>query len=232
MLTEITEVSITKKMRALFFFKLFIGVLLLFDILIGIIKQSWILTVLKVCMILQNHMKIYSYLSSKCEVKLNSKIHRFGIFAKETIEFGELISIWGGYILTAEEVKKLPKTIRMYEYPVQIYKGFFLGPKKMEEIDDAERFNHSCVPNAGVKGQNILIARQNIQRGEEVCFDYETTDTQDMNFICQCNTVLCRKIINGNAWKDEEFQKKNDGYLSWYVEEKIQMSRKDKNSVE
>lgn len=168
-------------------------------------------------------MKIHSYLSNKCEAKQKSKIHRFGVFAKEDIKAGELITIWGGYIMTLEEVEKLPQDILRYEYPVQVYEGVFLGPKTVADLDDAEMFNHSCTPNAGIKGQNLLIARRDINKGEEICFDYETTDTQEMNFKCKCGSFLCRKMITGNAWKDKKFQRQNKGYLSWYIEEKIRM---------
>lgn len=106
-------------------------------------------------------------------------------------------------------------------YPIQIYEGFYLGPKTSEDIDDSEMFNHSCSPNAGVKGSNILVARCDILVGEEICFDYETTDLQDLEFKCECQSNNCRKYINGSSWKDPVFQKQNEGYFSWYIQEKI-----------
>lgn len=106
-------------------------------------------------------------------------------------------------------------------YPVQIYEGFYLGPKSAEDLDDAERFNHSCDPNAGVKDQNILVARRDIEVGEEVYFDYETTDIQGLDFACQCGADICRGRITGESWKDPTFRIKNKGYFSWYLQNKI-----------
>lgn len=171
-------------------------------------------------------MRKHSFLSPKCVATSKSKIHRYGVFAKENIKQGELIAIWGGYIMTLDELRKLPREILDYEYPVQIYENFFLGPKSVEDLDDCEMFNHSCNANAGVKGQNILVARRNIKTGEEICFDYETTDTQDLNFTCKCGAKNCRKKIDGTSWKNLKFQKANKGYLSYYIEEKIKKLKK------
>ncbi|MBI2041673.1 MAG: SET domain-containing protein [Candidatus Nealsonbacteria bacterium] len=164
--------------------------------------------------------KRHSYLTPKAEAR-KSKIMGKGVFAKEKIKRGELIALWGGYVISLGEMKKLPQEILRFDYPVQIYEGFYLGPKKVSDLDDAEMFNHSCDPNAGVKGQNILVARRNIESGEEICFDYETTDSRGLKILCECGFKICRKVINGISWKDPKFQKKNQGYFSWYLEEKI-----------
>jgi uncharacterized protein len=166
-------------------------------------------------------MRKHSFLSAKCEARSDSEIHRRGVFAKDFIKRGELIAIWGGYVMTLEEYEKVSLEIRRYDYPVQVYDGFYLGPKEAEDLDDAEYFNHSCEPNAGVKGQNILVARRDIKKGEEICFDYETTDTQGLNFNCACGAKICRGKIDGSSWQNQKFREKNRGYFSLYIQEKI-----------
>ncbi len=166
-------------------------------------------------------MAFSSYLSPKCKAEKKSLIHRFGVFATESIQRNELIAIWGGHIMTAQQIAMLPKEILDFDYPVQVHEGLYLGPKAREELNEAEFFNHSCSPNAGVKGQIILVARRDIQEGEEICFDYETTDTEGVNFLCHCGSVKCRKTITGEAWKDPAFQKEHEGFFSWYLQEKI-----------
>lgn len=172
-------------------------------------------------------MKIHSYLSPKC-IKKSSKIHNSGIFAKSNVKKGELLSIWGGYIITLPELKKLPKSILDYSYPVQIFEDIYLGPIKKKDLDDGEMFNHSCDPNAGVRGQIVLVARKNIKKGEEIFFDYETTDTQNLKFICHCGAKKCRGKIDGSSWKNPEFQKANKNYFSLYLEEKIRKLNRKK----
>lgn len=123
--------------------------------------------------------------------------------------------------MNREEVANLPKEILDFDYPVQIYEGFYLGPRSKGDLDGSEMFNHSCEPNAGVKGQNILVARQRIGTGEEICFDYETTDTEGMYFECRCFNKNCRNTIDGSSWQNPQFQKQNENYLSWYILDKI-----------
>ena len=166
-------------------------------------------------------MRIHSYLSPDCEARTDSKIHRWGVFAKKDIKKGKLVAIWGGYVMTLKEYQKLCAYVRDYEYPVQIYKGFFLGPRKKSDLDDCEMFNHCCDANAGVKGQNLLFARRNIKAGEEICFDYETTDTEGLNFVCRCGSPVCRGRITGQSWKNPAFQKQCKGFFSWYIQQKI-----------
>jgi uncharacterized protein len=149
-------------------------------------------------------------------------VHRYGVFAREIIHRGELIAMWGGYVMTTGQVERLPREIQEFDYPVQIYEGLFLGPRSADDLDGAEMFNHSCEPNAGIKGQIMLVARRDIELGEEICFDYETTDSEEMWMLCNCGTPSCRHVINGEAWKDAQFQTRNAGYFSWYLQEKIE----------
>jgi SET domain-containing protein len=165
-----------------------------------------------------------SYLSYKCCAKRKSKIHGFGVFAQQNIKKGELIVVWGGCIFTAEEVNKLPK--RLITYPVKVYNNLYLGQKIQSNIDDAEMFNHSCNPNAYIFGQNILLAKRNIKKGEEICFDYATTeDDPSWEFDCLCGAKNCRHIIKGNDWHDPVFQKRNLSYFSFYLQEKIKKQK-------
>ncbi len=169
-------------------------------------------------------MKKLSSLSPKCIANKGSKISQNGVFAKENLKKGELIAVWGGYIYDLKEFRALPSPTD--EYPVQVYDTHFIGPKPGDVLDPCEMFNHSCDANAGVKGQIILIARRDIKKGEEICFDYETTNITDLVFTCNCGSRICRKKITGNSWKNPSFQKKYKGYLSYYIEEKIKKLKK------
>jgi SET domain-containing protein len=164
---------------------------------------------------------VHSYLSPKCEARKTSPISRYGMFAKKKIKKNELILVWGGSVLTKKDMAKLPKAVSDHEYPLQVYPGIFFGPKRTGDIDQAEMVNHSCDPNAGIKGQCVLVARRDIKPGEEITYDYETTDTEDMNFKCNCGSKICRGRIDGGSWKKPEWRKKNKDYLSWYITEKI-----------
>lgn len=160
-------------------------------------------------------MNKHSFLSPKCFVLDSSSIHRNGVVAQADIPEGEIIALWGGFIIS--DITSLPEYIQKHEYPVQVAPGFYLGPRSVEDLDDAEMFNHSCTPNAGVVGQILLVARRDIQAGEEVCFDYGTTESDGCNFECRCNSPKCRGHIQGQDWKDPVFQEDNYGFMSSYL---------------
>ena len=164
-------------------------------------------------------MRLHSYLSPKCTVK-KSKLSGKGVFAKQDIAKDELVSLWGGVVYSTKETEKLSKKYPQFStHTVSICEGFYLGPINNTGFDDVELFNHGCEPNIGVKGQIVLVARRNIKAGEELLFDYDTTETTDEGwFYCKCNSKSCRKIIDGSGWKDKKFLRKNAGYLSWYIE--------------
>lgn len=168
-------------------------------------------------------MKTHSIVSSKCKVEKN-KLREWAVFASGNIKKGELIALWGGVIYSAKDVKNLSKKYPHFAtHTVSVFKGYYLGPVNTDDkFDDAEFFNHSCDPNIGIKGQIILVARRDIKKNEELCFDYDTTESTSIgSFKCNCGTKYCRKLINGTAWKDKVFVKRNKGYLSWYIEELI-----------
>lgn len=64
--------------------------------------------------------------------------------------------------------------------------------------------NHSCDPNCLIEfrwGELLLIASRAIARGEELTWDYETTE-EDMvatgsDFKCSCGAAACRGHIRG-----------------------------------
>lgn len=178
-------------------------------------------------------MKQYSYLSPKCTTK-HSKINGIGVFATKKIKKNELITAWGGAVLTAKQVLHFSKkNSHMMTHPITIYSGLYLIPFRFSRLEKADRFNHSCNPNAGVKGQMLLIARRNISSGEEICFDYETTEqgkVDGLPFRCHCGSKTCREVITGKAWKQKNFRKKNKGFFSWYIEQMINGDLPNSNS--
>lgn len=161
-----------------------------------------------------------SYLSPKAEVRPKANGQK-GIFAREPIERGEIISVWGGEILTRREVKHLPE--RFQHYAMQVEEEFFLAG--IGE-DDTNYFNHSCSPNAGLSGQLVLIAMRGIAQDEEICFDYAMTDGSDYDeFQCECGAPNCRKIVRGTDWQNPELQERYRGYFIPYLQRRIERKR-------
>jgi hypothetical protein len=59
--------------------------------------------------------------------------------------------------------------------------------------------NHSCNPNVVIRDR-AYIALRNIQPGDDITFDYETTEVDMAEpFTCGCQSETCRGIIRGYA---------------------------------
>ncbi len=172
-----------------------------------------------------------SWLSHKVAVG-RSRIHGKGLFASEPVAIGERIAVLGGDIMLIEEIERLPR--RMQHYPMQIEERFVLGDRTATEPEDTDLFNHSCEPNIGFRGQIFLVALTEINKGEEVTFDYamvvsESIDS-DIKFEmeCRCRFPGCRNTITEDDWKLPELQRRYDGYFSQYLQERIDTLRKRK----
>lgn len=80
-------------------------------------------------------------------------------------------------------------------HALQIGPTTYISPSG--KIDDY--VNHSCDPNTGVredKGRIVLFALKPISRGDEVTFDYATTqEGHHWTITCACGSPLCRKTI-------------------------------------
>lgn len=117
---------------------------------------------------------VQSYLSDKIE-KRTSKITGMGIFAKETIHKGEVICVKGGHILKRNEMFS-SAVINSY-HPIS--DDLYIAAKTLEEEENIKIYiNHSCNPNCGLRGEITFVAMREIQKDEEVTFDYAFLDTE------------------------------------------------------
>jgi SET domain-containing protein len=164
-----------------------------------------------------------SWVSNNLIVK-ETKNRGHGLFAKNKIRKNELLAVLGGYVMPIKSELKLPKAIN--DNGIQINDKFVLGIKKMSEIEKAVFFNHSCEPNAGFGGQIFIRAMRDINKGEEVTFDYAMTLSRvpgvpAYKMKCFCSSKKCRGVITDLDWMKKDLQKKYRGYFQYYLEEKI-----------
>ena len=158
------------------------------------------------------------YLSPKLEARLDPQTGEYGVFAHETIEKGELLTIWIGHVVTIPQLEKIPDGIR--HLSVQVEEGFYLVPSEPNAFD---YFNHSCSPNAGIVGQITLVALRDISPDEEVCYDYAMTDGSPYDeFDCYCGSKNCRGRITGNDWMRPELWERYEGHFSPYLIRRIE----------
>ena len=85
--------------------------------------------------------------------------------------------------------------------------------------------NHSCDPNLGIQGQIVFVALRDIEKDEELTFDYAMTDDENYEMECNCGSRQCRGTITGKDWMRKDLQNKYDGYFSWFTQRKIDAHR-------
>jgi hypothetical protein len=160
----------------------------------------------------------YSYLSPKMEPRACPEKGGWGLFATQQIAAGELLTMWGGRVVTSEQLEDIP--VEMQTHGIQVTEDLYLVP--VIHGDPADMFNHSCNPNAGMDSAISLVALREIQPGEEICFDYAMSDSSDYDeFECHCKTDHCRGRVTGRDWQLPELHEKYKGYFSPYLQRRI-----------
>jgi uncharacterized protein len=82
--------------------------------------------------------------------------------------------------------------------------------------------NHSCEPNCGLLGSQLLVAMREIEVGEELSFDYAMCDASDYDeFACLCGAPTCREVVTGADWRKLELQERYAGWFSPYLVRRI-----------
>jgi hypothetical protein len=90
---------------------------------------------------------------------------------------------------------------------------------------DIKYINHSCDPTGWWENYGILTARRNIEPGEEITYDYSTSDIQlHYQMQCCCGSHLCRGIVTDKDYLRPDFQKQYAGHLPKHVVEAIRLA--------
>jgi hypothetical protein len=160
----------------------------------------------------------YAYTSPRLEVRLQPRTQGLGLFAREPIPKGELLTVWGGIIVDDAALLLLPEPY--LHRTVQVEEGLYQVSLRTDE--PADYGNHSCNPNAGLSGQIALVAMRDIGVDEEICYDYAMSESSDYDeFDCHCGAPNCRGRITGEDWRLPELWARYEGYFSPYLQRKI-----------
>ncbi len=159
-----------------------------------------------------------AYLTDKCEVRNRDVTGGKAVIARELIVPGELVAVWSGRIVTAAELDDLSPEIR--RHTVQVEENCYLASLHPDEAPDF--INHSCSPNAGLRGQITIVAIEPIEPGAEVTIDYAMCDGSPYDeFDCECGSPACRGRVTGEDWRDPSLWKRYAGHFSPYLERRI-----------
>jgi SET domain-containing protein len=124
---------------------------------------------------------------------LPSAVHRFGVFAGESIPAGRRVIEYTGEIVSRREAARRGEAGRCYLFFLDSYRridGAVGG-------SGAEYVNHCCAPNLvarKVRGRIFYFSRRRIDRGEELTLDYKYRTAEPIE--CRCGAPTCRGTIN------------------------------------
>lgn len=140
-----------------------------------------------------------------------------GVFARRDMQAGHRICVCSGYITDIEHVTAMS---------LQLDEDVFLHG--VGEFDDY--INHSCDPNCVVRfedGSAVLVVLKAIGAGEELTFDYNTSDWDlveqgektnlDLSFTCRCQSKNCVGEIKGFRHLNAAQRAQRKEYLSPFL---------------
>jgi SET domain-containing protein len=163
---------------------------------------------------------VSSYISPKASRGARSDIEGRGLFALEPIAKGEIIAVKGGHIVDAATLEANKEVVGNSD--IQIADGLYLAALSPDEYEDVMLYlNHSCAPNAGVRGNVIFVTMRDVAAGEELTIDYAMIDDFDGEMTCRCGASSCRGVVSGKDWQRPELQQRYAGYFSWYLAAKM-----------
>jgi len=164
------------------------------------------------------------WISPKVEVR-DSPVHGLGLFAKERIEAGEAVAIWGGDFVTEAEAQKAKQEGKVIQ---QIGEDLWdVFDYETRHDDPTYNHNHSCDPNTWMQDEVTIGARRSIEPDEELTIDYAMfviDDSWVMPVACGCGTTRCRHNITGQDWKLKELQERYAGHFSPLLLKQISQS--------
>jgi len=140
-----------------------------------------------------------------------SPIEGTGIFASKDFAKGEAICKFRGEKITFEELKKrYDKGEEKVCNPLQISEKMYLDLEKPYVCS-----NHSCSPNCGLRKVGEMFALKNIKKGEELTYDYSTTEWtyekfgkyKDWAVECNCKSKKCRGTVGQFSTLDPKLKK-------------------------
>ncbi|MGH7491447.1 MAG: SET domain-containing protein [bacterium] len=159
-----------------------------------------------------------------------STIQGTGLFSTGLIRKGEVV--WWEtpedraqqWDVAIAELKTWPEEQQhqFERYAYQISEDTYTGRKDGVPIDAADFTNHSCDPTTWFVNDTTMTARRDILPGEEITYDYATSETdEDFILACGCGSPNCRRIIRGTDHLLPQVQQAYGSHMMQHVLRKI-----------
>jgi hypothetical protein len=139
-----------------------------------------------------------------------------GLFAQQQIAVGVEILRFTGPQLTLNEVRARGAAAA---------NALQVGIDRYLYLDEPGRLvNHSCSPNAAVVNDTRLTAIRQIERDEEIRFDYSTTISDGWTMPCLCGSPECRGVVVAYQLLPETLKRRYAllGHVQRFIREQIE----------
>jgi len=158
-----------------------------------------------------------------------SRISGNGMFAREPIKKGETVCIVGGTAMTDSQFAAFQATYSLYN-SIQIDDHLHLveDPQVTRYLEGS--MNHSCDSSTWMDDEVTLVARRDIEAGEEVTVDYALFTTQSnwmLDNRCRCGSPHCRRMITGDDWRRKDVQERYRNHFSPFINHRIEKLMED-----
>lgn len=135
-----------------------------------------------------------------------------GLFSKKAFKKGGLVFLMDGP--TRFFKAETPEECYIYPDWYSVGKNIWIEPAPF-----FNHINHSCNPNLGLRTSREFVARRDIEPGEELNFDYSSTDDElpwVMN--CSCGEASCRKEVGAIQLLSEQQYERLLPYVPKYFQ--------------
>lgn len=155
------------------------------------------------------------------QVVENEVIEGKGLVATALIRAGEVVSR-----LEPDQPHYLIAEVLTWSQEAQdtlLHYGYQCSETEIVSEQGPEKYmNHSCDPNTYWANDETMIARRDIAAGEELTYDYATTEiTIPFEMTCRCGSPLCRQIVRHTDYLDGEWQARFGGFLPSHTRQAI-----------
>jgi SET domain-containing protein len=164
-------------------------------------------------------------------IEVRTGPHGLGLFAARPIRPGEVTwqadPDWDrkNNRFSESEIAQWPEERQrtFYFHSYQVSETDWVGGN--QDDDPSLYMNHSCDPNTWFVSDLRMVARRDIAAGEEITYDYATSQAEDTLFDCACGSSLCRKRVTGQEYREPWFQERYAGHTLSYLAERMERLR-------
>ncbi len=156
------------------------------------------------------------------KVSTENVIHGTGLLATRPIQAGEILFQWDETctMVSMDDFWAMPEAERdeFWWFAFQCDANTFIYSD-----DDDGYMNHCCDPNSWWRDDQTLVASRDIAAGEEVTYDYATTEISvPFSMPCKCGASNCRSVVTHRDHLDPAWQARFGDHLPTFVKQSIQ----------